>query len=221
MNNRLSLSYSSFSKFMNPKTYKNQWSACQNRTYWSAARFLEQYKHEQKISKKTAAAAAAGSSNKKRMSNSNDENNANGSDAAAGPAAAKKSKAEAKKEIETYMEHIMATTLPHGTDGPACSRVYDGCPETVKKIKDFYKRDGVTKASSCRAIGNINTNSMNHFLMKKKQDGAGMIAYPHAYFFFERMRTMENKPSGSFLSVFPCHIMHTHGKIELIFDPNN
>ena len=189
---RLGLSYSSFSKFMNPKTYKNQWSAIQNGTYWRAARFLEQYKHEQKIAKKTNAAAAAGS--KKRKSSSNDENNVN---SAAGPdVATKKSKTETKKEIESYMERVMATTLPHGTGGRgplACTRVYDGCPEIVKKIKDFYKRDGVTKASFCRVIGNINANSMNQFLMKKKQDGAGMIAYPQAYFFFERMRIMENK----------------------------
>jgi hypothetical protein len=185
VNNRLGLNYSSFSKFMNPKTYKKQWKACQNRTYWSAGRFLEQYKHEQKIAKKTAAAAGS----KKRKS-SNDENNVNGADVGVGgPVVTKNS----KKEIETYMERVVATTLPHDTGRPACSRVYDGCPETVKKIKDFYKRDGVTKASFCRVIGSINTNSMNQFLMKKKQDGAGMIAYPHAYFFFERMRIIENK----------------------------
>jgi hypothetical protein len=204
VNNRLGLNYIPFSKFMDPKTYKNQWSACQNRTYWSAARFLEQYKHEQKtIAKKTdtsasasasAAAAAAAAGSKKRKS-SNDENNVNGADVAVAGSVVttKRSKTETKKEIEIYMVRVMATTLPHGTGGPACSRVYDGCPEIVKKIKDFYKRDGVTKASFCRVIGNINTNSMNQFLMKKKQYGAGMIAYPHAYFFFERMRIMGKK----------------------------
>ena len=178
---------------MNPKTYKDQWSAVQNGTYWSAARFLEQNKYEQKIAKKTNAAAAAAGS-KKRKSSSNDENNVNSANADV--ATTKKSKTETKKEVESYMERVMATTLPHGTGGRgplACTRVYDGCPETVKKIKDFYKREGVTKASFCRVIGNINANSMNQFLMKKKQDGAGMIAYPSAYFFFERMRIMENK----------------------------
>ena len=37
----LGVGHNSFYKFMNPNTYKNQWSAVQNNTYWAAAKFLE------------------------------------------------------------------------------------------------------------------------------------------------------------------------------------
>ena len=33
--NQLRVGYNSFRKFMNPKTYKDQWSAVQNDTYWA------------------------------------------------------------------------------------------------------------------------------------------------------------------------------------------
>jgi hypothetical protein len=33
---------------MHPKTYKDQWSAVQNGTYWAAAHFLAKKKHESK-----------------------------------------------------------------------------------------------------------------------------------------------------------------------------
>jgi len=196
--NRLGLSYSSFSKFMNPKTYKDQWSACQNSTYWAAARLLEKHKYEQKIAKKTTKTKtkeASSGGKRKQESNSNDENNVNGATTTITTTAVeqpsrKKSKAETKKDIETYIERIVTTTpLPN-------NRVYDGCPEIVKKIKEFLKRDGVTKAFFCRVIGNVNSNSMNQFLLKKKQDGAGMIAYPLSYSFFEKMRLHENKPKS-------------------------
>jgi hypothetical protein len=45
---RLGVSPSSFYKFMNPKTYKNQWSATGNGTYWAAARLLEEESNKPK-----------------------------------------------------------------------------------------------------------------------------------------------------------------------------
>jgi hypothetical protein len=48
---RMGVSYDDFYAFMNPsKAYKtNQWAALENKTYWAAARWLEQAKHEAKI----------------------------------------------------------------------------------------------------------------------------------------------------------------------------
>lgn len=51
---RMGVSYNSFSKFMNPKAYKDQWSAVQNGTYWAAARLLEQAKQEAKTTKQAS-----------------------------------------------------------------------------------------------------------------------------------------------------------------------
>jgi hypothetical protein len=41
----------SFRKFMNPATYKGQWSATQNGTYWAAARLLAKLSYEKKMQK--------------------------------------------------------------------------------------------------------------------------------------------------------------------------
>jgi len=100
-----------------------------------------------------------------------------------------KSKSELKIEIENYMDRVMETPIPFS----ATNNVYDGCPEIKKKITDFLKRDGVTKASFCRVIGNVNNNSLSRFLKKRQQDGCGIGAYPLAYQFFEKMRIMEHK----------------------------
>ena len=200
---------------MNPKYYKDQWSAVQNGTYWAAARLLEQHKHEQKLAKKA-------SGNKKRKS---DENGT--------AATASKKPKVARSEMEAYMAKVNATELPQGEDGyGGLGKVYDSCPQVVKKVKEFLAREGVTKgkdiylclllikawydlisfltpyfhfdfifslfstAAFLAAIGNVNSNTLNRFLARKKQDGAGLEAYPKAYFFFERMRIMENQPKS-------------------------
>ena len=59
---QLRVNSNSFGKFMNPKTYKDTWSATQNGTYWAAARFLEAERNKPKesSSKKRKASDAAG-----------------------------------------------------------------------------------------------------------------------------------------------------------------
>ena len=163
----LGVNGNSFSKFMNPKTYKDPWSACQNGTYWAAARFLEAQRNKPKATSSGKRKAAPGDS--------------------AGPA--KKSKAQAKSEAVDLMNRIVAV------QGPVSDRVvYDSCPELIKKCKEFLAMDGVTKAGFCRtALGGINANSLGPFLMSKKQDKAGCIAYPRAWVFFEKKRLMEGK----------------------------
>lgn len=103
---QLGVNYNSFSKFMNPKSYKNQWSAVQNGTYWAAARFLAQKKHESKVS------------GKKRKAASDDGG------------VAKKSASSARAEAELLMERINNVELPDNN-----GRVYDSCPEVVKKVR--------------------------------------------------------------------------------------
>lgn len=65
------------------------------------------------------------------------------------------------------------------------------------QIKDFLKQDGVTKAAFCRALGDINQNSLNPFLMGKKQDQCGTVAYPRAYRFFEKKRILDGEPKSA------------------------
>lgn len=101
----LGVNSNSFRKFMNPKTYKNQWSACQNGTYWAAARFLARKKHEAKTSGKKRKASSDG-----------------------GGPAKKKSDTLSKAEAELLMMRINQVELPAGAP------VYDSCPELVKKV---------------------------------------------------------------------------------------
>lgn len=101
----LGVNNNSFRKFMNPKTYKNQWSAVQNGTYWAAARFLAQKKHEAKTAGKKRKAV----------------------DGASG-GAAKKSASTSRMEAELLMARINQVELPANTP------VYDSCPELVKKV---------------------------------------------------------------------------------------
>jgi hypothetical protein len=51
---RLGVNSNSFRKYMNPKTYKYQWSAIQNGTYWAAAKFLEAERQAKACGKRKA-----------------------------------------------------------------------------------------------------------------------------------------------------------------------
>lgn len=76
----------------------------------------------------------------------------------------------------------------------ANTKVYDSCPELVKKIKEFLNRDGVMKKNFCSALDGLNSNSLNRFLAAKKQDGTGNCAYQAPYVFLEKLRLLEKKP---------------------------
>jgi hypothetical protein len=103
---RMGVNNNSFNKFMNPKTYKDQWSAVQNGTYWAAARLLEKAKHDAKTTK----------ASKKRKA-------VDGMDASD-----KRSKSDAKAGAEQLMLLVNQVELP------SVVPVYDSCPEVVKKV---------------------------------------------------------------------------------------
>lgn len=112
---RMGVNSNSFRKFMNPKTYKDQWSAVQNGTYWAAARLLEKDRFEKKIAKKPATKSA--SSGKRKA------------ETTVAALANKKSKSQLKQEAEELMDRINAV------EGVATDKVYDSCPELVKKVR--------------------------------------------------------------------------------------
>ena len=119
--NKLHVNYNSFRKFMNPKTYKDQWSAIQNGTYWAAARLLEE---ERNKPKKTAAKTA----NKKKRPRE-DEGGNEAAAASAQAKVAKKSKKGAKAEAVQLMQKIV------NVEGIEETTVYDSCPQLVKKVR--------------------------------------------------------------------------------------
>lgn len=59
------------------------------------------------------------------------------------------------------------------------------------------KREGVTKASFCRSLSGLSSNSLNTFLASKHDDKRGNITYPRAYYFLEQLRIHEGcKPKS-------------------------
>jgi hypothetical protein len=148
---------------MDPKTYKNTWSATSNGTYWAGARLLARLDYEKEVAKKAAKLTG------KRKSTTTTTTVETG----VVTTSTKKAKTgkESKEEAEELIQRINAVVMLN------TNAVYDTCPEVVAKIKAFLLHDGVTKAMLCTALGNINNNSMGRFLSGKKQDQCGNITY--------------------------------------------
>ena len=109
---RMRVGSKSFYKFMNPKTYKDQWSAVSNDTYWAAARLLEAERNKK---------AKKGSSSKKRSRD--DEQSANN----------KKTKQGAMSKTQ-ILELIACILQVEDVDETV---VYETCSEVVKKVWIF------------------------------------------------------------------------------------
>mmetsp|Transcript_5619 Transcript_5619/g.9503 ORF Transcript_5619/g.9503 Transcript_5619/m.9503 type:complete len:536 (+) Transcript_5619:75-1682(+) len=172
---KMGVNSNTFRRFMDPKTYKDQWSALQNGTYWAAAKLLEEVKYVEEKAKKSS-----GGSAKRKASSST---------AGEADTASKKSKKDQAMELINRINAI---------DGVSDdSVIYDSCPVVVAKIKAFLQRDGVTKAMLLRALGDINSNSLGRFLSGKQQDQCGNVTYKKAYVFFEKLRIMEGEAKSS------------------------
>lgn len=165
---------------MNPKTYKNQWSATSNGTYLAAAKLLAEVKHDADVAKKTGkrkpAAASVNGSKKAKT----------GGEASSFPSKSDKSDAQA------LIDKILAVQ-----NVPEDAPIYDSCPQVVAKIKAFLAQDGMTKAAFLRALGNLNSNSLARFVAGKKQDQCANITYKRAYTFFEKQRLLEGKAKSA------------------------
>jgi len=152
---KMGVNNNTFRRYMNPKTYKDQWSAVQNGTYWAGARLLEEVKHEEAKAKK-----AVGAGGKRKASTGE-------------TASSKKRKTE---QVAELINRINAVEGVSEND-----HIFDSCPVLVTKIKEFLQRDGVTKAALLKAFGGINSNSLNRFLAAKNQDQCANITYKRGY----------------------------------------
>jgi hypothetical protein len=186
----LGVNNNSFRKFMNPKTYKDPWSATQNSTYWAAARLLEKVKYEKEQSKKAEKSSGKRKANpsvggdsegKKTKAQSKLPTNCSSS---ASSASKEKSRAELKQDALALIQRISEVEV-------VSECVFDTCPQIVGKIKPFLLRDGMSKSLLCTALGHINSNSMARFLAGKNQDQSGNVTYKAAYLFFEKLRILE------------------------------
>ncbi|KAL7534254.1 hypothetical protein ACHAXR_005762 [Thalassiosira sp. AJA248-18] len=173
-----------FRRFMNPKTYKNPWSAVDNGTYWAAARLLEEVKYENAKAKKS------GGAKRKTASSSSEEGS---SKKAKGLSNNKMSKAE----VSEFLDRINAVNIPTDRGNTVSIPIYDSCPQLVTKIKAFIQRDGMTKAALCKALGDINNNSMGRFLSGKGQDQYANVTYKAGYVFFEKLRILEGQKKSA------------------------
>ncbi|KAL7539286.1 hypothetical protein ACHAXR_012569 [Thalassiosira sp. AJA248-18] len=163
-----------FRKFMDPGTYKNQWSATQNGTYWAGAKLLARVAYEKELAKMSGKRKSAASSM--------------GSSSITGEDAPRK-----KSRVEMNIEALEFFMRINSVQGVREGVVYDTCPQLVTKIKAFLQRDGMTKSLLLSALGDINSNSLNTFLSGKNQDQCGNVTYREAYVFFEKLRILEGK----------------------------
>lgn len=148
---------------------------------------LEQVKYEKELAKKLA--KKAGGKRKPDVNENESGKKAKTTDGK--PAAATKSKAQLDLEAHQLISRILAV---QGVDD---TRIYDTCPQLVKKIKDFLAQPGMTKSAFCLALNNLNNNSLGRFLAGKGQDQCGNITYVRAYVFFEKLRILEGKPKSA------------------------
>ncbi|KAJ6640005.1 hypothetical protein Bhyg_12754, partial [Pseudolycoriella hygida] len=66
--------------------------------------------------------------------------------------------------------------------------VFEDCDEVRRKIREYISTNSANVAKFARAI-NVYSESLRHFLNQKGFDnGAGSIAYPATYYYFEKMR---------------------------------
>jgi hypothetical protein len=191
----MSVNNNNFRKFMNPKTYKNQWSAIQYGTYWTAARLLEE--------ERTKPATTT----KKRKTTEDGES----------PGTNKKSNLATMGMVQLL--HNMRVVK-----GVSETLICDSCPDIVKKvgtlrthcqivfglfsllvpsfhatqIKTFLAQEGITKTDFCHyALGGVSTSSLRRFLAGKNQDQAVNVVYRRAYVFFEKKRILEGQAKSN------------------------
>ena len=178
----------SYSKFKKPDYYKNEWSACNNQSYWIAARFLAREEIREKIRVRDGKGTAKVLAKKRSR---DDENGASSTAAAAAASEAPLSKKQKKAKAEALLQRIIAVPGVD-IDGP----IYDDCDSIRAKVQRFLVESGVGITALLIALG-VNSGSWTTF---KKYNGKGAGAanqsYPALYKFFEQKRLMEKKPKS-------------------------
>lgn len=178
----IKVGHCTYHKFMT-RSYKNQWSAAKNQTYWAAARFLEKIKH---ASKKQSSKKKVNSKKRKTaLAHSNNSNSVSNKKAKTTPS-------ESRAEGDAWLEGIMAAPVSVPTGAP----VFDTCPQIVQKLKQcFEDHPGVTKASFCRiALLGCNNNALAKFMAAPYAEQQGNAVYARAYRFLEMLRIREGQP---------------------------
>lgn len=185
---------------MDPNTYRNQWNATSNGTYWAAAKLLEKVAYEKELAKVTK---KSGSKRKSTRDNEYDSDSSNDvvvevvqatKKYKSNSGTIKKSRLELEVETMRLMNTVNSVTIVQDN-----GIVYDTCPQLVKKIKDFLEEtEGLSKKNFLQfALLGVNSNSLNTFLAGKRQDQAGNITYRRAYVFFEKLRILEGESKSS------------------------
>ena len=179
---KIGVNANSFNKFMNG-VYKDQWSACQNGTYWAAAKYMACHKLQQKIAELEApkapkvspaavsapAATVSGSSSSsmaswlgKRPAEGTDQTN----DDIIGKQENQPPKKKSKDEVQQQLNAILAIDVP--ADGP----VYHNCDEIRKMIDTFLITSGINQSAWLTAI-DVQSNSLAKFRAMK---GKGLFS---------------------------------------------
>ncbi|KDO16122.1 hypothetical protein SPRG_18342, partial [Saprolegnia parasitica CBS 223.65] len=165
----------SYQRFMK---LKGPYGGCDNSTYSGSLHFF--YQREKKEKKAKAAAKAAAPKRKKAASNDDSEDEA--------PLASAKKAKTTKLSGADRLAQIEAVELPEKL------HVYDDCDVVRDHLQQFILAKECTQVALSAHLGFSVASLRKYLAMHGKREGSGSIVYKTAYFFFEKLRLLENKP---------------------------
>ena len=160
----LGVNGNSFNKFMKGN-YKDQWSACQNGTYWAAARFFARQKLEAKANpaatKKRKRAATASSASKKTES----------------------------LKLQLALMTLM-TNDPRCASG---IEIYEHCDTVRSQLAALISSGRLNQTSTLKLMTAGNTSFKSFSILKGKGAGASNKSYREGYRLLEALRIHDGK----------------------------
>ena len=164
VHSELGVNGNSFNKFMKG-AYKDQWSACQNGTYWAAARFFAR----QKVAAKSNPAAA-----KKRKREAS-------------------TSAKSKKTASLALQVALMDLLSNDAHCAPGAPIYEDCDTVRSQLAAFIESGRVNKTSTLKIISVAPNSHKNFTTLKGKGVGAANKTYRQGYRLLEAVRIHDGK----------------------------
>ena len=173
-----------YDHFMNPKNFKDEWRATENRTYSCGALFIAKQKLQHKIA--SLEDKAAEKMNLGKRTTSEVEAVSALADLCI-PQMELPSRKQAKADMNALLQAITSVDVPE--DSP----IYADCDEIRRVLTNFFNTSGVTEGAWLRVV-QCQSKSLNSFRsFRGPSAGAANNVYAKAWRFFEQKRIFEGK----------------------------
>ncbi|EQC40697.1 hypothetical protein SDRG_01772 [Saprolegnia diclina VS20] len=162
---------------------KGPYGGCDNSTYSGSLHFFYQREKKEKKAKEAEKAAKKAAPKRKKATGDDSEDEA--------PLVASKKAKTTKLTGADRLAQIEAVELPENLG------VYDDCDVVRDYLQQFIIAKECTQVALAAHL-NFSVASLRKYLaMRGKREGSGSIVYKAAYFFFEKLRLLENKPKSN------------------------